>query len=236
MELRQSFEKNKKYIQIIGSLIITTIVLWFYIVAIHPYLSLATIKFYKDTLYHQTILRPIQSRCFYSLVYFALASGFLPIAALLNLLGGFLFGPLECIIMTTFITAAAALVNIVIVRSLLGIVLRKKYEHTFITFNAAFQKHGISYLLFMRLSGLFPFPIANILLGLTNVSLSTYLWTTSIGSIPGSLFFIYMGKQLGSIHSIKDILTWNILIVFLGFGLLSLLPVLYKKCFFIKAH
>lgn len=191
---------------------------------------------YKDLFYQQTLLYPLKSRCIYSLSYFVLASIFLPVAAILNLLGGFLFGTIEGTILVTIITGAAALVNLIIVRCLFRTVLENMFKKTFKKFNNAFKEHGLSYLLFIRFSGLFPFPIANTLLGLTNISLNTYLWTTTIGMIPGSIFFVYMGKQIGSLNSIKDVLNWNILALFLGMGLLSLLPMFYKKFKEIKTH
>lgn len=230
MELRQNyFVKYKNYFQATSLCITGVLGLWIYCTHISPYLSLTTIKLYKDAFYEYTLIQPIQARLIYSLVYFILASIFLPIAALLNILGGFLFGTLEGVIMVTIITGIAAMVNIWTVRFLFGSFLKKRYTHTFAAFNRAFQKDGISYLFFVRLSGLFPFPIANVLLGLTNVSLYTYFWTTTLGMIPGSILFVYMGKQLATLTSIKDVLSWNILIVFIGSGFLSLLPIFYKK-------
>lgn len=203
--------------------------LWIYFTYLHSYFSLAIVKQYKDLFYQQTLLNPIKSRCIYSLVYFILASIFLPVAAILNLLAGFLFGTVEGVVIVTIITAAAALINLLIVRYIFRMMLETMFKKTFEKFNNAFEKHGVSYLLFIRFSGLFPFPIANTLLGLTNISLATYLWTTTIGMIPGSIFLVYMGRQLGSINSVKDVLSWNILALFLGTGLLSLLPIFYKK-------
>lgn len=229
MELRQNFIRNKNSLQILLITFIGILSFWIYYTYLSSYCSLATIKHYKDFFYHQTVSSPLKARCIYSLVYFILASAFLPVAAILNLLAGFLFGTLEGVILVTVITGAAAFVNILIVRYLLEITLKKMYKKTFQKFNTAFQEHGISYLLFIRLSGLFPFPIANTLLGLTDISLSTYLWTTTLGMIPGSIFFVYMGRQLGSLNSVKDVLNWNILLLFAGTGLLSLLPVFYKK-------
>ena len=203
--------------------------LWIYFTYLHSYFSLATVKQYKDLFYQQTLLYPLKARCIYSLVYFILASTFLPVAAILNLLAGFLFGTVEGVVLVTVITGAAALINLLIVRYIFRMMLEAMFKKTFEKFNIAFEEHGVSYLLFIRFSGLFPFPIANTLLGLTNISLTTYLWTTTIGMIPGSIFLVYMGRQLGSINSIKDLLNWNILALFLGTGLLSLLPVFYKK-------
>ncbi len=236
MELRQNFEKNKIYLQ--AGLLITTGLLsvWIYITYLHSYFSLATIQQYKDVFYQQTLLYPFKARCVYSLIYFISASAFLPVAALLSLLGGFLFGTLEGTILVTIITAFAALANILTVRLLLGTLLARVYKETFRKFNHTFQKHGISYLLFIRLSGLFPFPIANTLLGLTDISTTTYLWTTTVGMIPGSIFFVYMGKQLGSISTIKDIFNWQMLLIFVGMGFASLLPMFYKKYKEIKTH
>ena len=229
MELRQNFEKNKIYLQVALLIITGCISLWIYVTYLHAYISLTTVKQYKDTFYSYTLQNPLKARCAYSLFYFITASIFLPVAAILNLLGGFLFGTLECTVLVTLITACAAIINLLIVRYVLEKTLARIYKKTFKTFNNAFKEHGISYLLFIRLSGLFPFPFANILLGLTNVSLSTYLWTTTIGTIPGSLIFVYMGKQLSSLHSVKEVFNWQMLAVFSGTGLLSLIPVFYKK-------
>jgi hypothetical protein len=50
-----------------------------------------------------------------------------------------------------------------------------------------------------------------------------------VGIAPASFVFIYAGSQLGNIYKPGDILSWQVLLVFLFFGLLALIPVFLKK-------
>ena len=52
---------------------------------------------------------------------------------------------------------------------------------------------------------------------------------TSLGIIPGSFVFAYAGRQLGTIDSLKEIASPNVLMAFTLLGLLALVPILYRK-------
>ena len=59
--------------------------------------------------------------------------------------------------------------------------------------------------------------------------LVTYVTATAIGIIPGSFVFAYAGRQLGTINSLKEIASPNVLIAFTLLGLLALVPIVYQK-------
>jgi len=84
-------------------------------------------------------------------------------------------------------------------------------------------------LMTLRLIPLFPFFLVNMVSGLTRVSLGTYVTATAIGIIPGSFVFAYAGRQLGSINSLQEIASPNVLVAFTLLGLLAMVPILYKK-------
>ena len=65
--------------------------------------------------------------------------------------------------------------------------------------------------------------------GLTRVNVGTYMAATSLGIIPGSFVFAYAGRQLGTISSLKEIASPNVLLAFTLLGLLALVPILYRK-------
>jgi uncharacterized membrane protein YdjX (TVP38/TMEM64 family) len=65
--------------------------------------------------------------------------------------------------------------------------------------------------------------------GLTRVSLGTYVLATAIGIIPGSFVYAYAGRQLGTINSLKEIASPNVLVAFTLLGLLALVPIAYQK-------
>lgn len=50
-----------------------------------------------------------------------------------------------------------------------------------------------------------------------------------VGIAPASFVFIYTGRQLRNIDKPGDIITWQMLLVFVLFGLLALIPVFFKK-------
>ncbi|MBH0186085.1 MAG: TVP38/TMEM64 family protein, partial [Nitrospira sp.] len=57
----------------------------------------------------------------------------------------------------------------------------------------------------------------------------TYVAATAIGIIPGSFVYAYAGRQLGTINSLKEIASPNVIGAFVLLGLLALMPMLYKK-------
>jgi uncharacterized membrane protein YdjX (TVP38/TMEM64 family) len=81
----------------------------------------------------------------------------------------------------------------------------------------------------LRLIPLFPFFVVNLVSGLTRVSVGTYVAATALGIIPGSFVYAYAGRQLGTISSLKEIASFNVIAAFVLLGLLALVPVLYKK-------
>jgi uncharacterized membrane protein YdjX (TVP38/TMEM64 family) len=96
-------------------------------------------------------------------------------------------------------------------------------------FQDGFAKNAFSYLLTLRLIPLFPFFMVNLVSGLTRVSVGTYAAATAIGIIPGSFVYAYAGRQLGSINSLKEIASPNVIGAFVLLGLFALIPIVYKK-------
>ena len=81
----------------------------------------------------------------------------------------------------------------------------------------------------LRLIPLFPFFVVNLVSGLTRISVGTYVAATAIGIIPGSFVYAYAGRQLGTINSLKEIASPNVLAAFVLLGLLAMVPIAYKK-------
>jgi uncharacterized membrane protein YdjX (TVP38/TMEM64 family) len=92
-----------------------------------------------------------------------------------------------------------------------------------------FAKNAFSYLLTLRLIPLFPFFVVNLVSGLTRVNVGTYVAATAIGIIPGSFVYAYAGRQLGTLSSLKEIASPNVIGAFVLLGLLALAPIVYRK-------
>lgn len=173
--------------------------------------------------------RSILSAFLYIGVYTVAVAFLFPSASLLTLLGGFLFGALHGTLYTVIGATIGATIAFIFVRYIFGNQLQKIYAVQLDRFNKMLKRDGISYLLFMRLIAVIPFFVANICAGLTNVSLISFMWTTLIGIIPGSLIYSFAGEQLQSIASVHDMFTWKIFLVFLLLGLLALTPIIIRR-------
>ena len=92
-----------------------------------------------------------------------------------------------------------------------------------------FAKNAFSYLITLRLIPLFPFFAVNLVSGLTRMNVRSYVTATALGIIPGSFVYAYAGRQLGTINSLKEIASPNVIAAFVLLGLLALVPIVYKK-------
>ena len=74
----------------------------------------------------------------------------------------------------------------------------------------------------------FPFFVVNLVLGLTKVKWTKIAWTTSIGTLPGSAVYVFLGTGLGEINSLEEIANPTIILALLALSLFSLTPRLIK--------
>ncbi|MHB8535754.1 MAG: VTT domain-containing protein, partial [Sulfuricaulis sp.] len=78
---------------------------------------------------------------------------------------------------------------------------------------------------------LFPFWLVNLAPAFTTVPLRTYVLATVIGIIPGSFVYANLGRSLGSIDSLDNLVSWQVLTSLGLLGLFALLPVALKGRF-----
>lgn len=68
----------------------------------------------------------------------------------------------------------------------------------------ALSNEGGKILFLLRLSPVVPFGLLNYASGLSGLSLRTYLWATSLGMIPGTFLYVYLGSTLSSLEQAPD--------------------------------
>jgi uncharacterized membrane protein YdjX (TVP38/TMEM64 family) len=176
----------------------------------------------------------ISSLILYILFYILVTTAALPISTLTTLIGGFLFGPFMATLATNIGATTGGTFIFLLVRYFFGESIQKKYHDQLSTFNVRVNKYGANYLLFARLLVFIPFFIVNICAGLTKIPLSTFIWTTSLGIIPGSFVYAYAGKQIGSIAHLSDIFSGRVIMAFALLITLSAASILVKK--YVLAH
>ncbi len=195
------------------------------------YLSLDALKQNRDQLLAFTESNYTTSVAIFILTYIVVTGLSLPGAVILTLAGGFVFGG---VIGTLFVNLGAttgATLAFLAARYLLRDWVEQKFGRWIEPVQQGFAKNAFSYLLTLRLIPLFPFFVVNLVSGLTRVNVGTYVAATAIGIIPGSFVYAYAGRQLGTLSSLKEIASPNVIGAFVLLGLLALVPIVYRKFF-----
>jgi uncharacterized membrane protein YdjX (TVP38/TMEM64 family) len=165
----------------------------------------------------------------YIAVYVLAAALSIPGAVILTLGGGLLFGTVAATVYVNIGATAGAVLAFLSARYLLGNRLQEKYHDQLGRFNGEIEKNGTNYLLTLRFIPVFPFFLINFLSGLTKIPLRTFLWTTSLGIIPGTAVYAFAGRQLGSINALSEVLSRKVIAAFVVLALFALVPVVLKR-------
>jgi len=193
------------------------------------FLSLDALKNNRDHLLAFTEANYAASVALFILVYVAVTGLSLPGAVILTLAGGFLFGSLFGTLFVNLGATTGATLAFLAARYLLRDWVEQKFGKWLGPVQEGFTKNAFSYLMTLRLIPLFPFFVVNLVSGLTRMNVGSYVAATALGIIPGSFVYAYAGRQLGTINSLKEIASPNVIAAFVLLGLLALVPIVYKK-------
>ncbi|MGE3152980.1 MAG: TVP38/TMEM64 family protein [Nitrospiraceae bacterium] len=193
------------------------------------FLSLDALKANRDHLLAFTEANAGIAAALFVVIYVVVTGLSLPGAVILTLAGGFLFGSLFGTMLVNIGATTGATLAFLTARYLLRDWVEQKFGSKLGSIQEGFANNAFSYLMTLRLIPLFPFFLVNMVSGLTRVSVGTYVAATAMGIIPGSFVYAYAGRQLGTINSLKEIASPNVLLAFTLLGILAMVPVLYKK-------
>lgn len=200
-----------------------------YVTGLHRYVNLERLQMQKLLFLDYANNKPVPSAVIFIFSYVGAVALSLPVATVLTLLGGYLFGAwLGTLYVVTGATAGATVVFL-IARSALGTALREKAGGIYKKIESHMQENAAGYMLFMRLVPLFPFFLVNIVPALFNVKPRTYVLTTFFGIIPGTFVYVNLGTALGEIDTLNDLVSGKTLLAFTLLGLFALAPAVYKK-------
>jgi len=171
----------------------------------------------------------------------------LPAAWLMTIAMGLLFGwQLGSLVAVLGATLGASLLFLA-ARTAFADFFASRFSGTIARLSDGFARNAVSYLLFLRLAPVVPFTLLNIVPALLGVPFRTFVWTTAVGIVPGTLAYAYAGEGLRSIVAERaqacmqgvapcgqaltpgDIVTPQILIAFALLAVVSLVPVVLKR-------
>lgn len=178
---------------------------------IGEYITFEQIKLQRDVLVNLVETQYAWSVFTYISLFTLGVAFFLPVAMVLTLAGGFLFGFPWGILYANIGGTLGSIISFLMVRYLLGEGLQERYASRLAGFNQAMHEQGSLYLLFIHFIFVIPFFMVNTLAGLTRVSLWTFTWTTSLGILPAQFVYTFTGQQLSDINSVQDIFSGGVL-------------------------
>jgi len=192
-------------------------------------LNLENFKLYKNTFvtYIDQYYLPVV--IIHILTYIIVTAFSIPGANIMTFTGGLLFGTIISALYVNDRATIGATLSFLFSRYLMGNQIQKKFSKQLQTFNRDSEENGINYMLTLRFIPLFPFFLVNLLTGVTKIPVYLFIWTTSLGILPGSLVYAYAGRQLGSINATGDIMSTRILTAFIALGYFALIPAILKK-------
>ena len=227
--LNQSESANSNLGKISIAIVVVLAVGAFFYLDLGKFLSLTALKENRDSLLAFTDANFAAAVAIFIGTYILVTGLSLPGAVILTLAGGFVFGAGLATLFINIGATTGATLAFLTARYVLRDTVEQKFGARLGPFQEGFAKNAFNYLLTLRLIPLFPFFMVNLVSGLTRVSVGIYVAATAIGIIPGSFVYAYAGRQLGTINSLKEIASPNVIGAFVLLGLLALVPVLYKR-------
>lgn len=200
----------------------------------HQYLRFDAIKEsretligYKDEHFAFTLIAAI-------VIYLVSAAFSLPIASILSLLAGLLFG--------RWLGAAVIVIGGTLGATLLLIAARYVFTDFFKrrkrtigrlqALNEGFCRNGLLYVAFLRVVPVLPFWLVNLGAAFTQIPLPSYMAGTVLGMVPISFVWAQMGEKLETINSPGDAISAPIIISLSIIGVLGIAGLLAKEYFF----
>ncbi len=220
---------NSSAVKIAIAAVIAVAIGAFFYFDLGQFLSLAALKDNRDQLLAFTEANYAGAAVLFILCYIAVTGLSLPGAVILTLAGGFLFGSVFGTLLVNLGATSGATLAFLAARYILRDWVEQRFGRWLEPLQQGFSKNAFSYLITLRLIPLFPFFAVNLVSGLTRMNAGSYVAATALGIIPGSFVYAYAGRQLGTINSLKEIASPNVIAAFVLLGLLALVPIGYKK-------
>lgn len=211
--------------KIFFGLIFFTIIIVSYFLDINKIITFEKIKdIYQDL---QILIN--QNYYFYFFIFFILyvvVTAFaLPISLLKTLLAGALFGFWPGLILVSFASSIGSTFCFLFSRYALRAYIQKKFSNYLEKINKGIETDGWLYLLFLRLSPIFPFFIVNLVFGLTKMKTLEFYIVSQIGMFIATAIFVNAGVQIANINSLEEILSFKIIA---SLTLIGIFPLLIK--------
>lgn len=185
--------------------------------------TLDALKDQRATLMAELTQAPVRVALIYVGLYAVLLALALPVAGLLTLAGGALFGWWKGALLASIAATVGATLCMLGARLLARDWIRARWPRTVARIERGVERSGGTYLVSLRLAPAIPFVLINVAMGLTGMRPGRFALLTFASGFPGALAFAYAGQEIARIDSLDDVLTPGLLIAFLSLAALPLI-------------
>ena len=198
-------------------------------------LSFREISAHSRWLHNHVASAPLLTGVVLFLLYVVATALSLPIATMLTVLAGYLFGTLIASIWVILGATVGSSIVFLVARYALYETLKERVGPWLGRMEKGFQEDALSYILVLRLLPIFPFWLVNFAPALLGVKLWVYTLGTAMGIVPGVLVYAGLGNGLGKVIAhgeepdLSIVLDPVILLPLVGLAVLAILPVAWKR-------
>ena len=169
---------------------------------------------------------PLLAAMIFFALYVILTSLSLPVAGIMTIIAGALFGLIQGLVLVSMASSLGATLAFLLSRYLFRDFFQDRYSQKLKILNIGIEKEGAFYLFSLRMIPVFPFFMVNAVMGLTLIKTRVFYFASLAGMLLPSVIYVNAGCQITRINSVADILSP---VVFLSFTLLGLFPLISKK-------
>ncbi len=211
-------KRKNKIILIIAIFLIVGLMIY---IGPEKYLNLEFIKSKLIQLHAYKEANPLLTILIFSGIYIVVAAASIPGALVLTLCSGALFGFVVGSMVALVSATIGATIAFLVVRYLFDDWAQERMGNRVTKIRDSFRKEGALYLFSLRLVPVFPFFAVNLLMGLTSIKTTTYIFASLIGMAPGSMVFVNAGTQIARLDSLEGLLSPGLIAAFI---LLAVFP------------
>ena len=142
--------------------------------------SLAGLREQQSALAQAFQAQPLYFSSLFFAFYVVATALSLPMATLLTLAAGAIFGFTKGLLLVSFASTLGASLAFLIARYIARNWIQKRYSQTLENINLKIKEEGALYLFFLRMVPLFPFALVNVVMAITPVRLRTYYWVSPV--------------------------------------------------------
>lgn len=151
--------------------------------------------------------------------YVAVTALTLPLASVMTIAMGALFGFWGGLVIVSFASTLGATLAFLAARHLMRDGLRARLGDRLAAIDRGLDRDGPFYLFTLRLIPVIPFFAINLGMGLTRMPVLTFAWVSQIGMLAGTAVYVNAGTQLAQLDSLSGLVSPGLLASFAALGL-----------------